>query len=119
MKLEIGRLGEQIAIDFLIRKNYKIVATNWRYRHWELDIIAIHKNILIFIEIKTRNKSSYAEDVTLVSKKQQKTLFKAASAYIYNNDYTGEFRFDVIRILLDREDTAIDHFEDAFFPDWH
>ena len=113
---EKGTYGEQIALDHLRKRQYEVLDCNWRHSRWEIDIIARRSSKLIFIEVKTRNMDSYAEEVTLVSKKQQENLFRAASKYMENQNYTGDIRFDVIKILLNTDRTyQLEHFEDAFY----
>ena len=55
----LGRLGENIAKDFLKQKGFIIIALNWRHLHYEIDIIARHQNILVFVEVKTRSTFKY------------------------------------------------------------
>lgn len=56
---KLGSLGENIAKDFLKRKGFIIIALNWRYLHYEIDIIARHQNMLVFVEVKTRTTIMY------------------------------------------------------------
>ena len=50
----LGRLGENIAKDFLKQKGFIIIVLNWRHLHYEIDIVARQQNILVFVEVKTR-----------------------------------------------------------------
>ena len=58
---ELGLEGEKLATDFLKSKGYKIIENNYRYRRAEIDIIAVHKGTLIFVEVKTRSNFNYGE----------------------------------------------------------
>ena len=51
---ELGKLGEELAVDFLIEKGYEILETNWRFQKAEVDIIAQKENILAVVEVKTK-----------------------------------------------------------------
>ena len=117
-KKKKGNLGEDLGVEYLKNLNFSILDRNWRYHHWEIDIIAKKDSILVFFEIKTREKKSYIEEVSLVSKKQQKTIFKAAAAYMQKISYSEEFRFDVLAIILNNTEVIYHHYEDAFFPEW-
>ena len=56
---ETGKIGEDIATEYLIGKGFKIIARNWRFKHYEVDIIASKNSFLHFIEVKTRNSLQY------------------------------------------------------------
>lgn len=112
---ELGTKGEQLATDFLQQKGYKVLATNWRNKHHEIDIVAQKKDILVVAEVKTRTGRYFGEPEEFVLKQKQKNLIKAANAYllIYNLDL--EVRFDIISIVVEKEDKfVINHIEDAF-----
>ena len=58
---QLGLYGEKLATDFLKSKGYRVIATNYRYKHAEVDIIAIAEDLLVFIEVKTRSGDKYGE----------------------------------------------------------
>lgn len=114
--IKIGQAGEQAAVRYLKENKYTVHETNWRHSRAELDIIAEKSGMLIFVEVKTRTNDMSLPEAAVNSKKQ-KLLAKAASAYMYNQNYGGEFRFDVLSVYYFNEnDVRIDHLEDAFFP---
>ena len=57
----LGKRGEQLAVSFLEKKGYQILATNWRHRRAEIDIIAMDEDVLVFVEVKTRNNNNFGE----------------------------------------------------------
>lgn len=114
---EIGAVGESIAIAYLQDIGYNIIATNWQRKQLEVDIIAKHQSIVVFVEVKTRSNNKFGEPEEAVSAKKEKLLIQAASAYCYEFDYEDEIRFDIISITLEPK-LDIQHFEDAFFPGW-
>lgn len=111
--LESGKYGEQQALAYLKEKGYLIKAINWRYRYWEVDIIAQDKEALCFIEVKTRRSNLYGEPSTFVDYKKQKNLIQAAEAYIELTHYEGEIRFDIVSVYS--ESKQIDLIKDAFW----
>lgn len=112
---ELGAKGEQQASGFLQQKGYTILATNWRNHHHEIDIVARHKNILIVAEVKTRTGRFFGEPEEFVLKQKQKNLIRAANAYLLRNNLDIEVRFDIISIVIEKEDKfIINHIEDAF-----
>ncbi len=114
---EIGKKGEQYAKEYLVNKGYEILEQNWRYSKAEIDIIGKFDTMLVFVEVKTRSSNYFGPPEAFVSSKKMKLVAKAASAYMYKNNYDWEIRFDVISVLLSEPGPPrISHFEDAFFP---
>ena len=115
--LETGKKGENLAVQFLKNKGYKILETNWRFRRSEVDIIAKDGAILIFVEVKTRSYDYFGKPASFVSARKKVLLQDAASAYMRKINHAWELRFDIIGILMPSPtDITINHFEDAFFP---
>ena len=113
---ELGKKGEEIAQVYLAEKGYKILAKNWRYLQDEIDIVALHNNQIVFIEVKTRATNYFGEPEEAVSKNKQKYMIRAADAFITNKNRCEEARFDIISVLVHGEKWQITHFEDAFYP---
>ncbi|HQN93623.1 MAG TPA: YraN family protein [Prolixibacteraceae bacterium] len=116
-KNELGRRGEQIACEYLIRKGMEIKERNWRYRNGEIDIIANDKKELVIVEVKTRSAAIYEEPKDSISDKKIRFLVNAAEEYIMQTDFYGETRFDIISIKwYGNEHYEIDHIPEAFYP---
>jgi len=113
---EIGQLGENIAEKLLIEKGYQILERNWRFKKAEIDLIAKHKDVLIFVEVKARRHAGVNPPEASVDHKKQILIFSAANAYMDQINHTWEVRFDIITIIFDPEKNPnINHHEDAFF----
>ena len=97
---DFGKLAEDLAIDFLMKNHYKIVARNFRYLKAEIDIIAEKENQIIIIEVKARNTDVFLEPQEAVNKKKIKLLISAANYFIEENNIEKEVRFDIISVLL-------------------
>lgn len=123
----IGRIGEDIAADFLQRNGYRVIERNLHVSRNELDIIAEDSEYLVFVEVKTRS-CTYSADSELRSaghavdfKKRTNTL-KAAKDYLYTHHTEKQPRIDVIEVyLLERNEGArsprllkINHIRNAF-----
>jgi putative endonuclease len=113
---EFGKKGEEIAIDFLKKKGYKILETNWVSGKNEIDIIAREGKYIIVVEVKARHSNFAGEPETAVTRDKQKSLIRAANAYIRKMNYDEEVRFDIISILVVKGKEQINHIEDAFYP---
>ena len=111
---DLGKKGEQLAIDFLLKNNYKILEKNYRYLKAEVDIIAKKENILAVIEVKTRSTDYFGNPQDFVNPKKIKLLLSAIDHYVVQKDLDVEVRFDIIAIIHQNNNTKIDHLEDAF-----
>lgn len=114
---ELGQIGESLASDFLVKAGFIILETNWRFSRAEIDIIAKDRDVLVFVEVKTRSSTNFGKPESFVTFKKEKLLVDAASAYMEMIQYEWEIRFDVIGILLKKDKTPqISYYKDAFFP---
>lgn len=112
---ELGKKGEQLAVDFLIENNYDIVERNYRFDKAEVDIIAKKDDILAIVEVKTRSSLDFGNPQDFVKPKQIKNLVKAVDEYITENNLDAEVRFDIIAIVKQKNDYEIEHLENAFY----
>ena len=113
---DFGKLGEEIAANYLIGKGYEILERNWRNIHKEIDIIAKDGNFLVIVEVKTRQTDEYGNPDIAVTKKKQRMLISAANAYLFQNKLDIDTRFDIISIIFKDGEPVIEHIEDAFLP---
>ncbi len=112
---EFGKLGEQIAVDFLRKRGYEICFRNYRYLKAEVDIIAKKGETLAVVEVKTRT-SDFLEDIqSVISPKKIKLLVLAADQYVQEHDLDIEVQFDVIMVLKKKEGFDVEHLENAFY----
>ena len=116
--IDFGKLGEELAVDYLVGKGYEILERNWRNIHKEIDIIAKDGKFLVIVEVKTRQTDEYGNPDIAVTKKKQRMLIAAANAYIFKNRLDVETRFDIISIVFKDGEPVIEHIEDAFLPHW-
>ena len=112
---ELGKKGEQLAVDFLLENNYDIIERNYRFEKAEVDIIAKKKDILAIVEVKTRSSTDFGNPQDFVKPKQIKNLVKAVDEYITVNDLDVEVRFDIIAIVKEKGVFKIEHLENAFY----
>jgi len=112
---DLGRLGEELAIDFLEKAGYRILATNWIFQKAEIDIIAQKGKILAIVEVKTRSSVDFGLPQDFVKPKKIQLLVKAVNEYIITNDIEGDARFDIIAIFKNGKNFEIEHLEDAFY----
>lgn len=111
---DLGKAGEDLAVEYLVNKGYRILERNWRSGHKEIDIIALDGNTLVAVEVKTRKSNTYGEPDIAVGAMKQQMLVWAADAYVRYKNLDIDVRFDIISILFTETDQKIEHIEDAF-----
>ena len=116
--LKSGKWGERQAVGLLKSKGWKIVGERVRVgRHDELDIVADHGGVLVFVEVKTRKNEDFGRPISAVNKAKRHRLSRAAVGYLKRRkpppDY---FRFDVVEVIgePDMGPPIIRHIENAF-----
>lgn len=113
---ELGDFGEELAAEYLLNKGYRILHRKWHFGHKELDIVAMEKEMLVVVEVKTRMSSYWEEPKDAVKRKKQRNIVDAADAYVQDFNLDSEVRFDVISVLFQGQNHIIEHIEDAFYP---
>ena len=113
-----GAWGEALAAEYLHNKRYKILASGYRCRFGEIDLIACDKKYLLFVEVKLRKSATFAEAREFVDFRKQDRLRTTAQMYLSQNPTELQPRFDVIEIYAP-DGTAtmrpiINHLENAF-----
>lgn len=113
-----GAWGEALAAEYMRKKRYKLIATNYHSRYGEIDLILQNSKYLVFAEVKLRKNSSFAQAQEYVDRHKQDRIRVTASVYLAENPTKLQPRFDVIEIYAsDGTKTLnpqINHLEDAF-----
>ena len=112
---ELGKLGEELAVEFLRKEGYEILETNWTFQKAEIDIIAQKETILAVVEVKTRSSLEFGLPQDFVKPKKIQLLVKAINEYVVSKDLDIEVRFDIIAVHKEDKSFAIEHLKDAFY----
>ncbi len=112
---ELGKLGEELAVEFLQKEGYEILETNWVFQKAEVDIIAKKENTLAIVEVKTRSSLDFGLPQDFVKPKKIQLLLKAVNEYVVKNDLDLEVRFDIIALHKEGKSLVIEHLVDAFY----
>jgi putative endonuclease len=112
---ELGKLGEEMAMQYLREDQYEILETNWIFQKAEIDIIARKDNTLAIVEVKTRSSLDFGLPQDFVNSKKIRMLVMAVNEYVISNDLDIETRFDIIAIHSDNGGFNIEHLKDAFY----
>lgn len=124
-----GRLGEELAAQYLVTKGYSILERNVRTRFGEIDLVALQNEnpqpgtnlsgspVLVFAEVKTRRTSGFGYPEESVTHTKQAHMLASARAYLSKHSHwVGDWRFDVLAVRLhgpDADSAEIEHFENV------
>lgn len=110
LKKRFGNIGEKIAVEYLEKNNYKILERNFYCKQGEIDIIAIDKEEIVFIEVKTRSSNIFGSPSEAVNYIKQKHIYRSAKYFLYKFDLLESLvRFDVIEVLIERGKFNVNH----------
>lgn len=113
-----GAWGEALAAEYLRKKRYSIVASGYRCRFGEIDLIVRNKQYLVFVEVKLRKNGNFATAREYVDRRKQEKIRTTAALYLSQNPVKLQPRFDVIEIYAPdgtaTTNPVIEHLEDAF-----
>jgi len=113
---ETGDKGEELAAAHLHKKGYKILERNWRFKRWEVDIIASQGKFLHFFEIKTRTSNRFGNPEESIGREKMNNLRNAAEEYQYQHPEWKYIQFNVLAITMNYGE-PIEYFliEDVYF----
>lgn len=110
---ETGHWGEELACEKLITDGYAICQRNFRIGHYELDIIAMKGNRIVFVEVKTRTNLN-SDPIEAIDNKKILRMVRAANTYVTTFDIPHDVQFDIITIVGTPDNYTLEHIPDAF-----
>lgn len=113
---QIGNEAEDLACNFLQNKGWEILDRNYYSGHSEIDIIARHGEVIVFLEVKMRSTTQFGKPVEFVNEQKIEHVFRAAEHWAREQELQhSPMRFDVIGILKRKgKDPEINHIPDAY-----
>lgn len=112
--IDLGKLGEQLAADFLVKRRYTLLHRNWRQAHHEIDIIALKNDVVHFVEVKLRSSKTFGFPEEQVTKKKFTNLKQAAEAFLFQHPEYRLIQFDILSINLVGTEKEFFFIEDVF-----
>ena len=106
-----------LAARYLADKGLAVLEYNWRSGHKEIDLIAKERDVLVFVEVKTRSSESYGDAYEAVTPRKMRNVILAAEAYMKQNEIDLPVRFDVVTVVPVGDTHRIEHIRDAFYPE--
>jgi putative endonuclease len=113
---ELGKLGEQLAAEFLRKKDHIILQQNFVWEKAEIDIITIKDGKIVFVEVKTRVSPYLNDPALMVPLKKWRQIMKAADHFMKERTDDLTAQFDIISVVTNQEYTMIDHYDQAYIP---
>ena len=93
-----GFCGETAAVRYLKKQGYKILERNWMFKQYELDIIALQKDCVVFVEVRGRTEHSLQSGYDSVDRTKKRALKQGIKAYLSQNRWIYSYRFDIISV---------------------
>ena len=110
----IGKKGEEIACKYLVNKGFKILETNKRFSKFcEIDIIALDKNTLVFVEVKTRKSDICGSPAEAITKTKLRHIQTGLLTFIQEHPGYKKYRIDAVAIILTPE-LKIEHLKNIY-----
>lgn len=114
----LGRWGEALAAAYLRDKGYRILASGWRCRYGEIDLVAADRTFLCFVEVKLRKSNAFGRAAEAVDRRKQERLRATAQLYLEQTPTALQPRFDVVEIYapqgMNTQTPRLVHLENAF-----
>lgn len=112
--LELGRMGEEIAVRYLGRLGWTILARNVTSSSGELDIVARDGRELVVVEVRTRSEGWMQRGEESVGPRKLGRLVREGSRYVDNSGWTGPWRIDIVSVTVrDGVEPEVERFEDV------
>lgn len=99
MAQAFGQYAEMVAADYLIKKGFKVLAQNFRYKRFEIDLIVQKDQLIVFVEVKARKNNLFGNPEDFVNQKKIRALRSAAAHYLRIQNSQQAIRFDIIAVL--------------------
>lgn len=112
---QLGDAGEDAAEKFLKNSGFKILQRNWRQGRWEIDIIALEKDVLVFFEVKTRTHGGISSPIDAINVRKKNAMLKAITMYLTQYKlWSKACRIDILCLEWNGETFSIEHYRNAF-----
>ena len=97
---QLGKKGEQMAEEYLLQRGYIVLHRNWRFSHYEIDLIAIKNEVLHFVEVKLRSSKVFGLPEQNVKRKKFQSLLRAADEFLFQHKEYRHVQYDILSINL-------------------
>ena len=112
----IGAIGERVALNYLLAKNYELITTNYSTRFGEIDLIIRDKDILVFVEVKTKKGLAFGTPEEMFTQNKLTRVKRMATVYLKGKEV--KCRIDMVAVVLDEfnEPVSVKHYANVTQP---
>jgi putative endonuclease len=112
---DVGKYGEDRAVEFLTRLDYQIIERNWRGTGGEIDIIARDRDCLVFAEVKTRTRTGFGHPFEAITSQKLQRMRRLVAQWCQARELSGgKVRLDAISVLVVDGRVHIEHLKQVF-----
>lgn len=115
-EISLGRLAEDLALEWLLKRGFVLRERNWRCSHWEIDLIMESERLLHIIEVKSLKAPSARDPFEQVDWKKRLNLIRAARSYVVTKKVEKEVCFDIVSITFKDKEYDLEYIPNAFLP---
>ena len=118
---DLGKRGEDVALEYLLQRGMKLLVRNWRSGHKELDLVMEEEEFIRIVEVRSRNYPAQIDPFESVDMAKRKKIIQAAKGFVAENRSRikgKEVVFDVVSILFNGELFKVEYIREAFAPTW-
>lgn len=121
---ELGKRGEELALEYLLQRGMKLLARNWRCGHKELDLVMEDEEFIRIVEVRTREYPSQIDPFESITSPKRRKIIAAAKGFLAQEGGRGklsgrkEVVFDVVSVLCNGEFFEVKYIGEAFTPSW-
>ncbi len=115
---ELGKRGEDVALEFLLERGMVLVARNWRSGHREIDLIVEDADFIRIVEVRSLCYPNNVEPAETVDGQKRRWVLSAAKRFIARYMIVKEVAFDIVSVVFNGEIHKIEYIQNAFLPEW-
>ena len=118
---DLGKRGEDVALEYLLQRGMELLERNWRSGHKELDLVMEEEEFIRIVEVRSRNYPAQIDPFESVDMAKRKKIIQAAKGFVAENRSRikgKEVVFDVVSILFNGELFKVEYIREAFAPTW-
>ena len=97
---DTGKIGEALAVAWLQQQGFTILLRNWRFKRYEMDVIAEKSMVLHFIEVKTRRSNAFGYPEEIVDKRKIRRMLRTGAAFQFQNPQWRQVQYDILSITM-------------------
>ncbi len=112
----LGTEGEEFAVQFLIKQGLIVRERNWRFLHWEIDIVAEEADAIHVVEVKTRTSDEHFNPMQSITRKKISNLIHAGNAYLHYHNIKKSLQFDVIIVIGQSGNFSLQYLPNSIRP---